>query len=55
MDVLSLYFGGVTCGVCFVAPWIAIFFGVLVVRRLITAEKKKAKKEARGQSFGHRF
>ena len=48
MDVSSRIYGAVTCGLCYLLPWILILIGVIFIRRLVSAEKRKEKKEMRG-------
>ena len=50
MDINSRYYGSVTLGVCFVAPWIVAVVAVVFIRRLIGKEKKKEEKEKRGNT-----
>ena len=55
MDKASLYYGAVTCGICFVLPWIFIIVGLIVIHRLIVAEKRKEKKELRGTNASQKL
>jgi hypothetical protein len=48
MDSRSRIYGSVTAGICYLLPWILIIVGLIYIRLLITAEKKKEKKEMRG-------
>ena len=55
MDKASLYYGAVTCGICFILPWIFIIVGLIVIHRLIAAEKRKEKKELRGTNASQKL
>jgi hypothetical protein len=55
MDKTSIFYGAIICGICFLLPWILIIVGLIVIRRLIAAEKRKEKKEMRGTNSSQKL